>query len=179
MILRPWGIQEPLSALLHMSKLSLRADFMLRSRGSPLRAGISRRLQWLTPFQMVSGCPLKGLQCSGFQLGTEKTVDRWPSTSSAICSQELLLYRSWALGLLLISLLQSINLKTEVSKMKGCSRLNNLGAPSGQSTVQDLLRIRLTEFTCNSWNCCSRDRDDPLHGCHCNVNVSFRMRCHN
>ena len=50
-----------------------------------------------------SGCPLEGLQCSGFPSGTENTVDRWPSASSAICSQAVLPYRSWAPGLLLLS----------------------------------------------------------------------------
>ena len=56
----------------------------------------------IDPFQMISGCALKVLQCSGFPSGTENTVDRWPSASSAICSQAVLPYRSWAPGLLLL-----------------------------------------------------------------------------
>ena len=34
--------------------------------------------------------------------------------------------------------------RTEVSRMRGCSRLNSFAAPSGRSSVQGLLRIRLT-----------------------------------
>ena len=68
-----------------------------------LKQKLLREYVLQNPFQIVSGCPLKGLQCSGFSSGTENTVDRWPRVSSAICSQAVLLYRSGAPGLLLLS----------------------------------------------------------------------------
>ena len=62
--------------------------------------------------------------------------------------------------------------------MQGCSRLNSFAAPFGQSSVQDLLKIRLINARVNAQPNIIPVMT-PFHGCHCNINASFRMRRRN
>ena len=102
MLLRPWGMQELLSALLHSTcRRYIRSGWISCQSHEEHHYG-QRHRDDCNDRPPSRWFPLKGLQCSGFLSGTENAVDRWPSASSVTCSQVLLPCRSWAPGLLLL-----------------------------------------------------------------------------